>query len=221
MSSEHWNKPFLAAFIICSAFVSFALIVRATAVAEISIDDHSNRLHGASDVDLSIAKAVTPSMDVVVGGVVTYSIELENRDDGPAIGVVMTDRLPGEVTFGDWLEQNGAIRSHNMITWSGDVPARSEIGVQFTTTVGAYPSSLGLLVTNTASFSSTNAGTGSDDVAFVVVKPPKPVVTYTIHLPLVSKNLFYDPYEPNGTVAQAYGPLASGQPAPFQEVDNG
>jgi uncharacterized repeat protein (TIGR01451 family) len=43
---------------------------------------------------LTIAKEVTPDQDVALGGIVTYTITLDNAGGGNALGVVMTDVLP-------------------------------------------------------------------------------------------------------------------------------
>jgi L-ribulokinase len=52
---------------------------------------------------------------------VTCTIVLSNSGAGDALGVVLTDALPAEVTFGGWVQQNGAIHESGVITWTGAV----------------------------------------------------------------------------------------------------
>ncbi len=132
---------------------------------------------------LSIAKAVAPQAGVGLGSVVTYTIVLENSGNLDALGVIMTDVLPVEVNFGGWVQQNGAIQANDVLTWTGDVTAGVQLTFIFTATVGDDEAFYGRTVTNTASFVSDNAGSGSGAAAFVIPAPEK----YYVYLPIVVK----------------------------------
>ncbi|HFD38336.1 MAG TPA: DUF11 domain-containing protein [Anaerolineae bacterium] len=143
-------------------------------------DDAAFGLVGAPA--LSVAKEVTPTGDVALGGVVTYTILLSNAGASAAYGVVLTDALPSGVSFGGWVQQGGAVQAGNVITWTGDVAVGNAVTLIFTATLSSDPAYAGQTITNTAAFASTNAGSGSDDAAFAVAP------TFRIYLPLVVKN---------------------------------
>lgn len=115
---------------------------------------------------LSVAKVVAPEADVLPGGTVTYTITLSNTGDGLATGIVLTDALPEEVSFGGWIEQGDATESDGTIRWAGDLQADASVTIAFTATVGTDPALAGGTVTNSASFTSANAGSGASDAAF-------------------------------------------------------
>ena len=115
---------------------------------------------------LSVAKVVAPEADVLPGGTVTYTITLSNTGDGLATGIVLTDALPEEVSFGGWIEQGDATESDGTIQWAGDLQADASVTIAFTATVGTDPALAGGTVTNSASFTSANAGSGASDAAF-------------------------------------------------------
>ena len=132
---------------------------------------------------LTIAKSVSPQADVPLGGVVTYTVVLSNSGAGAALGVVLTDALPAEVTFGGWVQQpSDAIQSGNVITWTGTVAGGAEVRLVFTATLKVDYGLYGQTVTNTARFASGNAGGGSDQATFTTAR------RYYIYLPLVMRN---------------------------------
>jgi uncharacterized repeat protein (TIGR01451 family) len=125
---------------------------------------------------LSIVKDIAPAGDVILGGVVTYTITMANSGEGSATGVTMTDVLPVEVSFGGWLAQPaGAIQANGTVTWTGDIPAApGQVVLAFTATVGTDPAFVGRTVTNTATFISDNAGSHWDSAAFAIIAAPEP-----------------------------------------------
>lgn len=133
--------------------------------------------------ELTINKMVTPTEGVGLGSVVTYTLVLENSGTGDARGVLLTDALPVEVDFGGWVQQNGAVQANDLLTWTGNVSVGVELTFIFTATVGDDEAFSGRTVTNTASFVSDNAGSGSDGAAFVILAPER----YHVYLPLVVK----------------------------------
>ncbi len=132
--------------------------------------------------NLTLTKSVTPTADVELGDVVTYTILLNNSGDGAATAVTLIDTLPAAVSFGGWVQQGGAIQAGGTITWTGDVAAGSQVSIVFTATVSNTATYAGQTITNTATFTSSNAGNGSDDAGFAVAP------LYHIYLPLVTRN---------------------------------
>ena len=148
---------------------------------------------------LSVSKSVEPEADVPLGGVVTYTVTLSNSGAGDALGVVLTDALPAEVTFGGWVQQpTSAVYESGVITWTGTVAGGAEVRLVFTATLNTDYSLYGQTVTNTARYASDNAGSGQASAAFTVIGapslsiaksvspqadvPPGGVVTYTVTL---------------------------------------
>ena len=132
------------------------------------------------DPPLSIVKSVTPASDVAYHGTVTYDVVLRNgvewRD---AVGVLLTDTLPGGVDFGSWAVQPpGASVDSDQITWHGTVPAGQTITLTFT---ARHVGDLGQRVTNTAEFA-TASRSGRAQATFTVRS------FYTIYMPLACRN---------------------------------
>lgn len=120
---------------------------------------------------LTMAKGVAkPASEMQLGEVVTYTIELNNSGDGTATGVLITDVLPAEVTFGGFVQQNGAAYAGGVVTWSGSVNAGVTVTVIFTATVGDQRAFYGRTVTNTAQFTSANGGADSAEATFQIVR---------------------------------------------------
>lgn len=125
--------------------------------------------------NLSVAKSVaTPHTPALLGDVVTYVITLTNSGDANATGVVLTDVLPSEVTFGGFVTPApaGTVQAGNAITWTGTANLGSSVTWTFTATIGTGTSLYGHVVTNTASFASANAGSGSANANFNIVTGP-------------------------------------------------
>jgi len=131
---------------------------------------------------LSVAKSVVPQADVPPGGVVTYTVVLSNSGAGDALGVVLTDALPAEVTFGGWVQQSGAVYENGVITWTGTVAGGTEVTLVFTATLGTDSGLYNRTVVNTARFVSDNAGSGSAQATFATAR------RYWVYLPLVMRN---------------------------------
>lgn len=139
------------------------------------LPDDVRRLPGA-------AKQVTPQQNVPLGGVVTYTLEMQNSTETAMLGVALTDILPIEVDFDIWLIQPpGAGESGDTVTWEGDVPAGSSVSLVFTARVSSDPSLHGQTITNLAHFTSANAGHGWTQASFVIQGG------YSIYVPLIVK----------------------------------
>jgi uncharacterized repeat protein (TIGR01451 family) len=137
--------------------------------------------------DLVITKTVAPVDDVELGSVVIYTIAIANNGDVDATGVVITDALPTQVEFGGYVSNPGGTAElpgpSDVITWTHDVAADASYSFVFTATVTAGTAFYGTDVTNTAYFTSTNAGSGHDDAVFTI-RPE----FYYIYLPVIMRN---------------------------------
>ncbi len=131
---------------------------------------------------LSVDKQVSPAANVPLSSTVVYTISLSNSGDAAALGVVLTDVLPAEVSFGGWLVQNGADETDGTITWSGGISPTMDATLVFSATV--VSGDPGADVSNVAQYASDNAGSGSDEAVLSL----QGEVGYTIYLPIVLKN---------------------------------
>ena len=114
------------------------------------------------------------------GGMVTYTITLSNTSDIDALNVELEDVLPAQVLFDMWVENTaGAMEAGNTITWTGTVPANTQVVFTFRATVLPYDDTVLLPVVNTATCMADNAMCGEDSAAFELG------VWRKIYLPLV------------------------------------
>jgi uncharacterized repeat protein (TIGR01451 family) len=91
---------------------------------------------------LNISKSVTPIAGVALGDTITYTVALANviwngipanDGEGVAPNVALTDRLPAEVSFGQWLRAPGGTNiASNVITWGGELEAGELLTWTFT-----------------------------------------------------------------------------------------
>lgn len=116
---------------------------------------------------LNLTKAVTPTVDVDLGGVVTYTITLDNSGTQPANGVLLTDTLPAAVDFGGWVQQSGAAVVNDEITWSGNLSTGASVTLVFTATVVNDVAYNGQTVLNSAAYQ-LGAHSGSADASFEI-----------------------------------------------------
>jgi uncharacterized repeat protein (TIGR01451 family) len=133
--------------------------------------DHDPVIVGLNLVNqtrLTIAKNVTPTADVALGGVVTYTIIVANSGSADATGVVITDTLEPGVIGSD-------------LNWTGVVTAGEQVEFTITAVVTTSADFYGRTITNTAYFSHAS-GSGSDDAVFAIERH------YYIYLPLVMRN---------------------------------
>ena len=131
---------------------------------------------------LSITKTVATAHSMVdLGEVVTYTFTLSNTGSGAATGVLITDVLPAAVTFGGFVQQNGAVYGSGAITWSGSLNASASATVIFTATVKNDRNLYGTNVSNTVQFTSGNDGSGSAAASFAIVN------RYFTYLPFIQR----------------------------------
>ncbi len=118
---------------------------------------------------LTVTKDVTPQVEVQPGGVVTYTVVVRNDGTATARGVVVTDTLPPEVDFGEWVFQGSAQLpppTTDEIVWGPwDIAAGEAITYIFTAQVETGSLYFDVSVENVAEFDSVNAGSGSSNEA--------------------------------------------------------
>jgi uncharacterized repeat protein (TIGR01451 family) len=133
---------------------------------------------------LEPSKAVMPET-VDLGDVVTYTLSLNNTGEAEATDILLSDTLPSEVTFGNFIMGTNVDPNYasGVITWSGDLPVGVQpIAIVFTATVTSDTVYSGDVVTNTVNFDSSNAGSGYAETAFTIK------ALQHIYLPLITRN---------------------------------
>jgi len=113
---------------------------------------------------LEISKTIDLPSTILPGSVVTYTITLSNMGYDTVYNVELTDVLPTGITFGDWIENQGAIHADGIITWEGSVV--ENLTFIFTATIN-LDVEYGTNITNTASYEYLG-GSGSDQIDFSV-----------------------------------------------------
>jgi uncharacterized repeat protein (TIGR01451 family) len=127
---------------------------------------------------LSIAKSVAAAhTPVLLGDAITYTVAVANSGNADAMGVTVTDALPEGV-------------SGNDLSWTGVVTAGEQVAFTIPAVVTTSEDYYGHTITNTARYSSTNAGSGSDEGAFTIVSAPTPLLSIvksvaTVHTPVL------------------------------------
>ncbi|MEE8161621.1 MAG: DUF11 domain-containing protein, partial [Acidobacteriota bacterium] len=109
----------------------------------------------AQDADLSITKSDLPD-PVTVGQNLTYDIRVTNNGPSNATDVTLTDTLPESVTFVSADPEQGSC-SESAGTVTCDLGSLAN-GAEVQVTVIVTPTSLGIIITNSAQV----AGTESD-----------------------------------------------------------
>lgn len=114
-------------------------------------------------VNLDLQKDVTPVAAVLSGDTVTYTIVLANNGALTETAAILTDTLPANVAFAQWISQPaGAINSSTAITWTGSITPLTNITLVFE---ADYTGPNSGTVNNTAYFSGT-VSAGSNSAAF-------------------------------------------------------
>ncbi len=119
----------------------------------------------------SVEGADGDTLGLPLSGVVTYTIVLTNSGNDIASGVMMTDELPLGVNFHSWII-SGSVHLppvDNVIEWGPhDIPANTSYTIRFRVSITNDVSFAERIITNTAYFGSTNAGSGSNDAVFTI-----------------------------------------------------
>jgi uncharacterized repeat protein (TIGR01451 family) len=151
------------------------------------------RVRDSEDVVvLSLEKTVTPTSNVPLGSVVTYTVDIANHSDADITGVMVTDTLPTEVTFGSYVSNPGGTAQlpdprDDTITWTYPVGSGAHYTFAFTATVTTDTASYGAEVVNLIAFTSDNADSGQDQATFTIsgapaLEPSKAVMPETVDL---------------------------------------
>ncbi|MHB0857410.1 MAG: hypothetical protein ACYC5M_07540 [Anaerolineae bacterium] len=176
MGAGHWNQILLTARIDPTASITAALVNQAvigTDQAHLDIEPFTENNASSATLaalpDLAITKTVTPELELNLGDVVTYTIELANNGGASATGIVLTDTLPTGVDFGAFVtNEDGAQEDDGVIGWSGGLDAGETVTIAFTATLSQDWSLYGATIDNVVEYSSANAGTGDDEASFAV-----------------------------------------------------
>ena len=135
---------------------------------------------------LTIAKDVSsPADGTPLGGVVTYTIDIENNGTAVASNVTLTDVLPTGVSFGTGIMTGSVIfPAPDTLTWGPwDVGVGESHTIRFTANVTESQAFAGQTITNTVVYTSDNAGGGTDKAAFIIAEQEE----HFIYLPLVMR----------------------------------
>jgi uncharacterized repeat protein (TIGR01451 family) len=118
---------------------------------------------------LRLSKRVTPTFGVDLQGTLTYTLVLRNLGVLSDTGVQLTDPLPEQVDFDEWIAQPaGAAVAGDAITWAGSIGAMEAItlALRVTYTCADYED----IFTNTVQFTGT-LQSGQASVGFGVEPP--------------------------------------------------
>jgi uncharacterized repeat protein (TIGR01451 family) len=120
------------------------------------------------------------TLDLPLSGVVTYTIHITNSGLGIASGVILTDELPSGVAFGAWVI-TGSTRLPilgNTVRWGPEDVPSGTYTIRFTAYITTNAAYAGRTITNTATYTSTNAGSGtSNGAAFVIASNTPPTIS--------------------------------------------
>lgn len=129
---------------------------------------------------VSLTKSVETAGTVMGGDVVTYSITLANTGMLTVTDVTVEDRLPDAVEFGHLLVTEPVILPPPALVWELVLGPSEAHTIRFMAVVTTNEFFEGTTVTNTATFSSTNAGVGMDHAIFGIG-----MVGVDLYLPLM------------------------------------
>ncbi len=140
---------------------------------------------GAYEVSppLNVAKTVAgiggSTANLPLGGVVTYTIVIQNDGDLPISSVTLTDVLPSGVVFKTGIMTGSVILpAPDTLVWGPwDMAAREAYTISFTANVTDDVAYYGHTITNTVAYTSANAGGGIAKASFDIMEEPLPQLT--------------------------------------------
>jgi uncharacterized repeat protein (TIGR01451 family) len=146
--------------------------------------DSASVVFDQKEPKLSITKTVGSVHNPVrLGEPVAYTITVANEGDVTATGVVMSDVLPLGLSLGGCLRGECTARllpPDNTLYWNLNiVPAGQSYTFRFVATLTTNAAFCGETITNTVTYTSTNAGGGASDAAFVI-EPSFLFITTTV-----------------------------------------
>jgi uncharacterized repeat protein (TIGR01451 family) len=151
--------------------------IRITAIDNAAIGNRDNQIMSnaiAPLPGLALSKSTTtPIIDA--GATASYTISIANAGDGDATGVTITDNLPGGLTWSD-NSASCSISTSTLTCGPMTVAAHTTFSVTLTATTNAdsCPS-----LSNTASYTSTNGGSGSTAATPTVITVNCPAIHVT------------------------------------------
>jgi len=135
-------------------------------------DNQASVAIAVDNAPLNVRKTVDTGglAEVELGGVVTYTLILQNASDAiTAAGVTLHDPLPPGVTFGAWVTQSSASLTAQTIAWGPhDIAARAAHTLCFTAHITTTRAFAGQSVANTAYVAVPNAPPLQDTAAFTI-----------------------------------------------------
>ncbi len=137
------------------------------------VEDYSISIGGASD--LAVVQVAVPN-PVVVSGLLTYAITVNNNGPSTATGVVLTDFLPAQATFSDVVTGQGSCTVNaGIITCNlGSLAANSSAAV----TVRVIPTTAGALTNITsAAATQTDVNLANNTTPLVAQVQELPMIT--------------------------------------------
>lgn len=143
-------------------------------------------------------------LDLPLGAVVTYTLDLYNGGDGEATNLVLTDTLPAGVTFEAFMQDGGATYYDSetdvtvasgetihvpagTIVWSGSLTSGAGEEIIFRALLSGDDDYLGHTVTNTAYYRGDNVVDGQDEAIVTFVPNTVPTIESIADL-LVRRN---------------------------------
>ncbi len=136
-------------------------------------------------LELSITKDLAAPEMVLPGSTVTYTLSLNNTGTGTVLQVNLSDALPAGISFGAFLQADGATEHDGVVSWAGNMLAGAEISVIFTASVDTNYDLYGQTITNQAEFTSLAAGSGSANAAFTLAEAPNVSISKSVEAPEV------------------------------------
>lgn len=135
--------------------------------------------------DLTLSKTAAASGTVEAGGVLTYTIRVENSSAVTATNALITDTVPLSTTYIPGSASDGGIFNSGVISWANLTisPATTltrtfQVTVSLTVTTGDK-------ITNTAFITSTE---GSNDEGSIIVTVGSDPAGNKVYLPIILKN---------------------------------
>ncbi|MFC2030577.1 FG-GAP-like repeat-containing protein [Chloroflexota bacterium] len=142
--------------------------ITATVVDSDTTDNESDVGVRVVEPHLSIAKTVSPSLEVTFHGEVTYTVVVSNAGEGDGLGVAVTDALPGEVAFERWVTPPGGDVPDSVVSWTGNVAAGKAVTLTYVVRHTGWYSDV---VVNEAELGHWS-GNPTSEATFEVLGPP-------------------------------------------------
>lgn len=132
---------------------------------------------------LTLTKTVTPNANVFPGDEVTYTLTLHNDGALPVNGIALTDTLPWQVYFVDWVNQSSAAENAGVITWNGELEGNETLTISFRAIVRSDSFFLAQPVVNTATYTVFGMPGEAASATFILGGVAAPTLTKAVATP--------------------------------------